>query len=132
MSDDIIKQLKAVLDQVDDVPALINSLPHDLLRKIILLVGMQEYVFIHGVRHRVDSLIYALENDAQTYDYAKVAILKCDHCYHVELTGDGTPCMRMQPCSCKHLEKYVCNDCMEEHNMDLSCVDCYKHAYDAS
>jgi hypothetical protein len=128
MSDDIIKQLKAVLDQVDDVPALINSLPHDLLRKIILLVGMQDYVFLHGVRHHIDSLIYALENDAQTYDDAIVAILQCDHCYHVELTGDGRSCTRMKWCNCKH-DKYICNDCIDEHNMDLRCADCYKHAH---
>jgi hypothetical protein len=126
MSEDIIKQLQAVLNQVDDIPALINSLPHDLLRKIILLVGMQEYAYVNGVRHRIDDLIYALETDTQPNYSTYIGLFHCDTCYHAEIIGDGYDPSRMQMCSCVHYEKYICNDCIKERNSpnNYACSEC--------
>jgi hypothetical protein len=127
------RALAIVLSKISDDPTLLNQLPHDILRKLIIHVGMldiNQIVEINSNAYKLKSIIDALNRPCATSrnlvefskcskcDYVEACVeddnivefSKCSHCDYVEAWTESRE--RIHHCSCGDCNNLVCNGCI--------------------
>jgi hypothetical protein len=105
--------LNVVLREISNEPTILNQLPHDILRKLILYVGdlpRKQDIMVKGHRMLVTEVEKALNNDTFTYpegDKYDVKIAKCSYCDKVHLWADYGPWL-MDVCACVDCYGLIC------------------------
>lgn len=107
--------LAIVLRKIADEPTRLNQLSHDVLRKLILVVGNLQnarVINVHGVEYSVNRLEEALRIDTKASfdemsDRSDIRISKCNYCERVHVWS-GYEAWRLEHCMCKNCPNLLC------------------------
>ena len=134
--------LAIVLRKIADDPTRLNKLSHDILRKIILMVGNLQNVrtiTVHGVEYSVNRLEEALRIDTRsssdTVSKNDLQMSKCSSCERVHVWS-GYEAWRLDQCMCEGCPNLICPkyanaDCpgWEDTCMCKTCIPCDLNTY---
>lgn len=113
--------LAIVLSKISDDPTLLNSLPHDILRKLIMHVGtldINQTVEINGEAYKLKSIIEALNRPCAT-SRNRVDFSSCSHCDYIEAWSLSRD--RVCYCGCGDCDNMVCENCISSNGYCPSC-----------
>jgi hypothetical protein len=119
--------LKVVINAIGDEPSLLNTLPHDILRKLIFHVGelVDQTAYVKGKTYKIRKIIEALNRNA-TEEVKNVELYKCDLCDYIEASPSDQTFDRIEYCSHVKCYRVVCPECGD---VTGCCTECsgYTH-----